>query len=64
MAKIMNLLLWQQCKVHLTGIYVSQIMSILYWTVDISKDLEMSWRVKFVYLFEKELGKKTNKINT
>ena len=60
----MNLLLWQQCKVHLTGIYVSQIMSILYWTVDISKDLEMSWRVKFVYLFEKELGKKTNKINT
>ena len=60
----MNLLLWQQCKFHLTGIYVSQIMSILYWTVDISKDLEMSWRVKFVYLFEKELGKKTNKTNT
>ena len=30
MAEIMNLLLWQQCKVQLTDIYVSQIMSILY----------------------------------
>ena len=30
MAKIMNLLLWRQCKFQLTDIYVSQIMIILY----------------------------------
>ena len=35
MAKIVSLLLWQQCKVQLADIYENQIMSILYWTFHI-----------------------------
>lgn len=48
MTKIMNLL-QQQCKVRLIDICESQIMSILYRTVDFSKGVELCQIVKLAY---------------